>query len=463
MSIIKTYLLPHPPLIIPSIGKGDETKINDTIKSFDKIANEIAKDNPDTIIVITPHSIMYSDYIHISPGKSAKGDFGRFGADNISFDVQYDEELANEIENAAIAQEISAGTLGEKDSSLDHGTMIPLYFINKYIKDYNIIRIGISGLSLLEHYKFGKCINKAVEKLGRRVVLIASGDLSHKLNKEGPYGFAKEGLEFDKKMCQIIKSGDFIELLKMSPDLCEMAAECGLRAFIIMTGAIDGKEIISKFLSYEGPFGVGYCTAYFNVIGENEDRRFDEMYERHQLEMAKSLQEKESNHVKLARKSIEYYLSTGKYLDLSEGLTDEFYTMRAGVFVSLYRHDSLRGCIGTISPVTTSIGQEIIKNAVSAATQDPRFAPLAMEELADLVISVDVLSEAEAIDTMEDLDVLNYGVIVTSGRKRGLLLPNLDGIDTVEEQVEIARKKAGIYDNESFSLERFKVVRYTWI
>ena len=111
-------------------------------------------------------------------------------------------------------------------------------------------------------------------------------------------------------------------------------------------------------------------------------------------------------------------------------------------------------------PITGSVADEIVRNAVSAGLEDPRFPPVSEEELDDLVYSVDVLSEAEPIDSMDDLDVKRYGVIVSSGRKRGLLLPNLEGIDTVQKQVAIARRKAGILDNEEIKLERFEVIRH---
>jgi AmmeMemoRadiSam system protein A len=135
-------------------------------------------------------------------------------------------------------------------------------------------------------------------------------------------------------------------------------------------------------------------------------------------------------------------------------------TRKAGVFVSLKKHGSLRGCIGTISPVTDSIAEEILRNAVSSGLEDPRFPPLAQDELPELIISVDVLGEPEPISSTAELDVVRYGVIVSSGRKRGLLLPNLENVNTVEEQVAIARKKAGIYDNEVVRMERFEVVRH---
>ncbi|HHT96506.1 MAG TPA: AmmeMemoRadiSam system protein A [Clostridiales bacterium] len=460
MSLLQAFIVPHPPLIIPEVGKGDEIKVSKTIESYNSVAKMIAELNPDTIIITTPHSIMYSDYLHISPGTKAKGDFRKFGAKEVSFDVEYDEELTELIERFAEQKGVEAGTLGEKDSSLDHGTMVPLYYIDKYLKDYKIVRIGISGISTLDHYRLGKAISEAAEKLGRRIVFVASGDLSHKLKDDGPYGYLPEGPKFDEEIIEVMKNGDFLKLLEFPLDFCELAGECGLRSFIIMAGALDSKSIRANFLSYEGTFGVGYAVSSFEITGYGEERNFDKVFEDEQRAYAKENQKKEDEYVKLARQSLETYVATGKYVELPENLPEEMINKRAGVFVSIKKHGDLRGCIGTISPVTESTAKEIIRNAVSAAVEDPRFPPVTKEELLHLVYSVDVLSQAEPIKSMDELDTSRYGVIVSSGRKRGLLLPNLDGIDLVEKQVDIAKKKAGIYDNEEFTMERFEVIRH---
>ena len=166
------------------------------------------------------------------------------------------------------------------------------------------------------------------------------------------------------------------------------------------------------------------------------------------------------NHIQLARYSLEHYVKTGKTAEFPADISAELTSRQVGVFVCIKSHGQLRGCIGTIAPVTESIAHEILRNAVSAASEDPRFPPVSESELADLVYTVDVLAPPEPIDSLEMLDVKRYGVIVTSGYRRGLLLPNLDGVDTVDEQLSIAMQKAGIREGESVQLERFEVVRY---
>ena len=164
--------------------------------------------------------------------------------------------------------------------------------------------------------------------------------------------------------------------------------------------------------------------------------------------------------MRLARETIETYVRTGRKGEMPKKLPEEMYTQRAGVFVSIKKEGQLRGCIGTIQPVQPSIAEEIAENAVSASVKDPRFSPIEPEELEKLVISVDVLGDTEKIGSEDMLDVRRYGVVVTKGYRRGLLLPNLDGIDTVEEQVRIAKQKAGIGEQEEVELERFEVIRH---
>lgn len=169
----------------------------------------------------------------------------------------------------------------------------------------------------------------------------------------------------------------------------------------------------------------------------------------------------ESDYVRLARETLETYVrDKKKRSSIPQWVPAELKTKRAGVFVSLKKDGMLRGCIGTIGPTMVNIAEEIMNNAISSGTRDPRFPEVKAEELGDLVYSVDVLGAPEPIRSTEELDVKRYGVIVTSGFRRGLLLPDLEGVDTPEKQVEIALQKAGISRTENFEMERFEVIRY---
>jgi len=328
------------------------------------------------------------------------------------------------------------------------------------MSDYRLVRISISGLSPLEHYRFGECIARTADELGRNILVMASGDLSHKLAEDGPYGYAKEGPEFDSQVTKAMRNADFMQFLQFTDEMTEAAAECGLRAFIIMAGAVDGKAVEPDFMSYEGPFGVGYAVCAYQTTGEDQSRRFAGRYEAQREEKIRQARQSEDEYVKLARMTLESYIKTGKELEMPAGLPEEMLKNRAGVFVSLKVDGRLRGCIGTLCPTAANIAREIMQNAVSSGTGDPRFSPVTERELVNVEYSVDVLSESEPIDSMEQLDAKRYGVIVTKGGRRGLLLPNLEGVDTPEQQVAIALKKAGISSSEKYAMERFEVVRH---
>lgn len=460
MSLIAAYFLPHPPLIFNEIGKGREEEISDTIAAYNSVSEEIAKLAPETLIIVSPHTVIYSDYFHISPGRGAHGNFGAYGARNLKAQVAYDVDLVKRISEEAEFLGIPAGIEGQRDPNLDHASLVALKFIQNAYEDFKVVRIGFSGLSFSNHYKFGIAIAEACEYLGRKTVLIASGDLSHKLRADGPYGFSSAGPEFDEKMAKIMVSGDFLQLLETDRDLTEEAAECGFRSFLILAGALDGFKINSKLLSYEGPFGVGYAVASFHPMGVDKNRKFLNIYlERREAELRK-IKDKEDVFVSLARVSVEHFIQNNKVMDLPLNLPFELIQNRAGVFVTLKKEGQLRGCIGTISPTQSNIAEEIVKNAVSAATQDYRFDRVEIDELKLLEYSVDVLGPPEPIESFEELNPEKYGVIVSKGNKRGLLLPDLSGIDSAEEQVGIALQKAGITENEKYILERFEVVRH---
>ena len=460
MSIIAAFMVPHPPMIVPEVGRGSENQIEKTIKAYEKVADEIAALKPETIIISSPHSVMYSDYFHISPGSGAVGSFAEFGAPQAKFNIEYDEELVNRIADMADASHFPAGTLGEKNPSLDHGTMVPLWFILKKYKDFKLVRTGLSGYDLLKHYEYGMKIKDAVEELGRKVVYIASGDLSHKLQDYGPYGFAEEGPVYDKRIMDVCSGARFGELFDFDENFCQKAAECGHKSFVIMAGALDGQAVEAEQYSHEDVTGVGYGICSFIPKGQDESRHFlNSRLQQVQRELEQKRQKSDA-WVKLARESAEYFVKNGEEMELPSWVSESLLKTRAGAFVSVHKFGSLRGCIGTIAATKENLAFEIIHNAVSAVSEDPRFEPVTADELKYLDINVDVLGETEKISSPAELDVKKYGVIVQSGYKRGLLLPDLDGVDTVEQQIVIARRKGGIAPGEDVELFRFKVVRH---
>lgn len=460
MSIVFACMVPHPPVLLPEIGGGREKEISATAEAYEEAVKRIAAFEPETVIITTPHSTIYSDYFHISPGNTADGSLSEFGAGQVQFHETYDTEFVRELIMNTGIEDFMAGTLGARDKALDHGTMVPLYYLRKYYKDYKLVRIGLSGLPLADHYRLGQYIQETAALLKRKTVFMASGDLSHRLKADGPYGFAEDGPKYDKQIMDVMGTGNFLQLFDFSGSLCEKAAECGHRSFTIMAGALDKKKITAERLSYEGTFGVGYGICTFSIDGEDDSRNFRDQYE---SEKQKHLQEKkaeEDRFVSLARRSLETYVKEGRVIPVPKDLPSQLTEGQAGAFVSIHKDGQLRGCIGTISPVRSCLAEEIIENAVSAAVKDPRFHPVTEGELRSLEYSVDVLGPMEQITSEKELDVKRYGVVVSEGVRRGLLLPDLDGVDTVTQQIDIAKQKAGIEKEEQVTLQRFEVIRH---
>ena len=460
MGIMAGFMVPHPPMIVPDIGRGSEAQVAATTAAYERVADEIAALAPETIVITSPHSIMYADYFHISPGRSASGSFAGFRAPGVRFNEDYDTELVREICRLADKEDFPAGTMGERDKDLDHGTMVPLWFIRNKYKGGKIVRIGLSGLPLIDHYRLGMMIREAAENTGRRIVMVASGDLSHKLQEYGPYGYVPEGPEYDERIMDVMGRAAFGELLDFDSTFCDKAAECGHRSFVIMGGAFDGTAVKAERLVHQDVTGVGYGICTFYPEDADESRHFLEVKMAEIEEELKSKRVQSDEYVRLAREAVETYVLKREVLDIPAGLPEEMLSKQAGTFVSIHEHGELRGCIGTIGPTRSSIAEEIIGNAISASTRDPRFPAIKPDELPWLEINVDVLGEAEDIDSEDELDVKRYGVIVSCGRRRGLLLPDLDGIDTPRQQVEIAMKKGGIHKFEKYKLQRFEVIRH---
>ncbi|MHB1392371.1 MAG: AmmeMemoRadiSam system protein A [Clostridia bacterium] len=449
--IAGAFIFPHPPIMVEEVGKKESEKVRSSIDGAMKASEHIAGMQPDTIVIITPHGTLLKDAMTIASDERLEGSLARFGAAGVKLGFDNDLELADRIIEQADKRKTYCVPMHEDvkktyglEPGLDHGAMVPLYFLNKKYKEFKLVHITYSLLSREQHYKLGVAIRDAAAELDRKVVVIGSGDLSHRLTEDATAGYDPRGSEFDEKYIELIKSGEIKELMSMSAELLESAGECGYNSTLVLMGCLDGCSIRGEVLSYEGPFGVGYCIAELHASACD----------------VKNSVKSSDPYVKLAIDTIETYVRTGKQIHVPKDLPAEMLTGRAGVFVSLKKYGELRGCIGTIAPTTISIAMEIIQNAISAGTRDPRFSPVEEDELDELDYSVDVLMEPAPIRSKEELDVKKYGVIVRSGRRSGLLLPNLEGVDTVDYQMDIALQKAGIRSGEAYEMERFEVIRH---
>jgi AmmeMemoRadiSam system protein A len=448
---------PHPPLLIPEIGRGHLTRVQATVRGMEQAAAAVREAGVETVVVISPHGPVFRDAVGVVLDPSPAGDFRGFGA-RAGFRGRNDLPLAEAILKALAEAGIgverldppAAGRYG-LDLSLDHGALVPLHFLRAAGVDLPVVPLGMSLLPRADLRRAGEAIRAAAEREGRAMALVASGDLSHRLTPDAPAGYDPAGKEFDRRLVELLRRGDIEGIAGLDDGLREAAGECGYRSFLMMLGAFPGGRVTTEVLSYEGPFGVGYCVALV-YPPEATPRAAPPRSESGAAASGDPL-------VALARRAIETYVREGTVLDSPDPLPAEFRD-RAAVFVSLQESGRLRGCIGTTVPTEPDLARQIIRYAICAATEDPRFPPVEGEELPDLDVSVDVLTPPEPIGGPEELDPKVYGVVVRRGARSGLLLPDLEGVNTVAEQLDIARRKAGISPTEPVELFRFQVVRH---
>ncbi|AET66167.1 hypothetical protein Desor_0463 [Desulfosporosinus orientis DSM 765] len=417
MGLIYSVFVPHPPLFISKIGRGEEYKCQASLDAYQEISRRLVQAKVETVIVVSPHAPLSKTGITLVSGGTMRGDFSQFGAPQVSFAFSSDTEIIAQL------KERLTGAIPIQ-APIDHGAMIPLYFLQKEGWQGKLVLLG---MPLEQPEKYGKRLGQILDSLPGRYGLVASGDLSHRLKEDGPYGFNSAGPKFDEFIVKTLQR-DTRKIADLPYELIEKAGECGYRSLRL---ALAAKEGAPEVLSYEGPFGVGYMVA--------------DLYHSSPLPQ-------------WARRCLKAYLEK-KEPDRSQAEDGEFAQHR-GCFVTLKKEGQLRGCIGTTEAWQENLALEIQHNAIAAGTQDPRFPPVQLEEADNLTITVDVLGELEKIAGPEELDPWRYGVVVRRQGRSGLLLPHLEGVDTVAEQISIAKQKAGIYSDDPVELWRFEVTRH---
>lgn len=457
--IIHGSLCPHPPIAVPEVGKEESERVKGTQKALREVGKSLAALEPDVLIAVSPHAPVFRNSIAVNQVPALRGNLGQFGASGVDFHLKNDLELGRAIINKAKEYHVSVEALDASilhenriTEILDHGIMIPYYFFREEGLDCPVIPVSISFMPLEKMYVFGAAVAAAVSESGKKAAILASGDLSHKLLPTAPAGYHPDGKKFDENIQRAVRTMDPMVLMNFSQDFIERVGQCGLRPLLMLMGAFDGWSVRSLIHSYEGPFGVGYLTAEFFPRSLNEKRKYLD-----KLETEKN--DDVSYPVHLAMTSLKAYIKEGKRIPVPDDVPPEL-LKPAGVFVSLKKHGDLRGCIGTLAPTKPTAAHEIIANAISSGISDPRFEPVGPDELEELTCSVDILGTPEPVENLDELDPKRYGVIIRKGSRRGVLLPDLEGVESAVEQVDIARKKAGISPYEDFKMERFEVVRY---
>ena len=476
MGIIGAAFYPHPPVALPEVGQGQERAASATIEGMERLSALVAECKPEVIAVVTPHGPAFSDVIAVTDAAVLSGTMERFRAPEAGLTKPVHRALLRAFEEEWGRDSLPVARLDgpmlrklNAEPVLDHGALVPLLFLEKHYTGYSLLHISPGGQSLRRQFHAGQALARAADRLGVSVLVLASGDMSHKLKSSGPYGFDPAGPQFDKLISGAIASGKPGDILAIDPGLARRAGECGWRPAAFALGALDGRAVESRLISYEGPFGVGYLTALLTVV-DGDAPGFLDGLDRAEQARAAEARSGEDDYVRLARAALERFVREGRqpqWAELRQGLNEldalRMEKRKAGAFVSLHLDGELRGCMGTVVPVCQHVGEEIVRNAVTACSEDPRFPPVQQDELLALEIKVDVLSPFEPVASPEELDPSRFGVIVEKQGRRGLLLPALDGVDTVERQLDIACRKAGFAwkaGDSAIRLYRFTVERH---
>lgn len=420
MAVVLGGLVPHPPLLVPEVGGPRVADVSDTTRAMRELCQEVKALAPERVVVITPHGPVQRGSMTCLGGQRLEGTLARFGSPQVRESWRVDGDFSWNLVALARQEGVPVDVL--VDQELDHALFVPLYFLSRAGLDCPLTALSISGLSRQHHLKLGRAIARGA---GRTVVL-ASGDLSHRLKHDGPYGFDPRGPEFDRAVVRGLDPLDASALAGLPEDLVDGAGVCGMRPLMVLLGALPGAT--GRVLSYQGPFGVGYAVARLepgvDVVG-------------------------------LARDAVELWVRKGRELSLA-GLPPELQAP-CGTFVTLRTTGgALRGCIGTLAPTCPNRGQEIVRNAIGACARDPRFEPVRPDELASLTYSVYLLDPPEPTDET-GLDPAVFGLIMRARGKHGVLLPGIEGIDTVPRQLAALRRKIGLSADEPVQLERFRV------
>lgn len=270
--IVFAAICPHPPVIVPEVGGQQTSKVKKTIVAMERLAKDFADAEADTIVIISPHGPIFADCFNTRMAEAFRGNLSLFGTPQVGLKLPGNQKLARVIANAATGNNLPTELLFSPE--LDHGIIVPLYFLLKNLSySPTLIPIGFSNLPLKDHYQFGGMVARVCQDKLNRIAVIASGDLSHRLTPEAPAGqrppeaqrakggYSPRGREFDEKLIELLKINDVGGIINLDPQLIEEAGECGLRSIVILLGSLTLLTSHFSLLSYEGPFGVGYLVA----------------------------------------------------------------------------------------------------------------------------------------------------------------------------------------------------------
>lgn len=482
MSVYATYFLPHAPILISNIGNNQTEQAQKTVTALERISNEIAKINPDTIVIISPHGPIFNDAISIYQLNHYRGDFEQFGVKELAVSFEKDDKFIEALLKENDSQEGLFYPLLDQEfemfqqfPKLDHGILVPMYFLKKAGVQSKIVCMSYGIFSYEKLMEHGLMIHKTSEALNQKTLIISSGDLSHTLTDCGPCAYHSSGEKLDLIICEAFENHSPYAPFLTKNSLIMEAEICGLNPFAIGIGAFIGRGIESTLLSYEGPFGVGYMVA---SIKENKNAPLDH-YSKFKIQRNRENAQKrleEHFYAKIARACIVHFQNTQRvprtYLT-SNGVKveNQFFKFpfdvfesdlreTSGIFVTLMHMGNLKGCMGCVRPNGQQLLDLLVDFSINAYAFDSRFEPLDPQLIDELEVHVEILSPLEKVLSKEDLDPKAYGIFIEGKGRHGVLLPNIHGIGSVDEQLTIACNKVGIRVDEIETMHRFSTSKY---
>lgn len=274
-NLVGCALMPHPPIMIPEVGNQELEHIKATVETAQQVAEIFKEGNPQTVVIITPHGPAFEDAVAVSIHPRLKGNMGQFGVPELVLGFETDNLLIKNIIRNCQRLGVNLTELTDDIAKtyriplqLDHGAFVPLYYLTKAGFKGQIVHLSVGMLSFEEMYTFGKAVQAAISHMDKRVAVIASGDLSHRLTPDAPAGYSPKGAEFDRQLVTALENLDVKALLNMDSNLIEEAGQCGLRPVFFLLGVMGGLDAEVVASSYEGPFGVGYAVVAFKIKGK---------------------------------------------------------------------------------------------------------------------------------------------------------------------------------------------------
>ena len=273
-SLVGCALFPHQPIMIDEVGGAETAKVGRTVAAAEEAAQFLVSKNPDTIVLMTPHGPAFRDAVGINVSPVLRGTLASFGAPEVSVSFESNILLVQNIMKQSDRLGVSLIKLNDDTAQryrfslqMDHGAVVPLHYLHKAGFRGQVVQMSVGFLTYPEMYACGKAVQAAIKATRKNVVVIASGDLSHRLTAGAPAGYSPSGQKFDDQIMSSLKTMDVKSLFSISEKLVEEAGECGMRPIFFLLGALDGLNAESTILSYEGPFGVGYGVATFSTKG----------------------------------------------------------------------------------------------------------------------------------------------------------------------------------------------------